>query len=188
MHTIFYAYSSATSAFARTESHVKATTVTNTHCIPCHHTSAHVSSADAIQPCPLQQIRPLIRKGFRWDVENILKPLYVQRDGAFEVRMQAERKRGVTLSQMCGEWGVGRVERDPVERRGRMLKWGRMHPCALQCVLLTRRVASSGVAIGNASCGQWCEAERRGPRSTSLRTCTTASADAHTHQLSLDVS
>lgn len=65
-------------------------------------------------------------------VGNTLKPQCVQRDEAFEVRMQADRKRGVTLSQMCGVWGVGRVERDPVERKGRMQKWGRIglwDPC-----------------------------------------------------------
>lgn len=28
-----------------------------------------------------------------------------------------ERKRGVTQPQMCAEWGVGRAERDPIERR-----------------------------------------------------------------------
>lgn len=29
-----------------------------------------------------------------------------------------ERKWGVTQPQMCAEWGVGRAERDPIERRG----------------------------------------------------------------------
>lgn len=31
--------------------------------------------------------------------------------------MKGERKRGVTQPQMCAEWGVGRAERDPIERR-----------------------------------------------------------------------